>query len=35
MWDASDLTVTLVFLLSENSQYIIGQNIVVDDGFIL
>ena len=35
MLDASDLTGTLVFLLSENSQYINGQNIVVDDGFIL
>ena len=35
MLDASDLTGTLVFLLSKNSQYINGQNIVVDDGFIL
>ena len=35
MLDASDLTGTLVFLLSDNSQYINGQNIVVDDGFIL
>jgi NAD(P)-dependent dehydrogenase (short-subunit alcohol dehydrogenase family) len=35
MLDASDLTGTLVFLLSENSQYINGQNIVVDDGFVL
>jgi NAD(P)-dependent dehydrogenase (short-subunit alcohol dehydrogenase family) len=35
MLDASDLTGTLVFLLSDNSQYINGQNIVVDDGFVL
>jgi len=35
MLDASDLAGTLVFLLSENSQYINGQNIVVDDGFVL
>jgi NAD(P)-dependent dehydrogenase (short-subunit alcohol dehydrogenase family) len=35
MLDASDLTGTLVFLLSANSQYINGQNIVVDDGFVL
>jgi len=35
MLDASDLTGTLVFLLSENSKYINGQNIVVDDGFVL
>ena len=35
MLDASDLTGTLVFLLSDNSKYINGQNIVVDDGFIL
>ena len=35
MLNASDLTGTLLFLLSENSQYINGQNIVVDDGFVL
>jgi NAD(P)-dependent dehydrogenase (short-subunit alcohol dehydrogenase family) len=35
MLDASDLTGTLVFLLSDNSQFINGQNIVVDDGFVL
>ena len=35
MLDASDINGTLIFLLSENSKYINGQNIVVDDGFIL
>jgi NAD(P)-dependent dehydrogenase (short-subunit alcohol dehydrogenase family) len=35
MLDARDLTGTLIFLLSDKSDYINGQNIVVDDGFIL
>lgn len=35
MLDPSDLTGTLVFLLSEQSTYINGQNIIVDDGFTL
>ena len=30
-----DISGSLMFLLSENSKYINGQNIVVDDGFTL
>ncbi len=35
MLDTNDLTGTLIFLLSDMSNYINGQNIIVDDGFIL
>ena len=35
MLDTSDLTGTLIFLLSDMSRHINGQNIVVDDGFSL
>lgn len=35
MLDKEDITGTLLFLISEGSQYINGQNIVVDDGFSL
>jgi NAD(P)-dependent dehydrogenase (short-subunit alcohol dehydrogenase family) len=35
MLDAGDLCGSLVFLLSGDSRYINGQNIVVDDGFTL
>lgn len=35
MLDAKDMKGTLVFLLSDNSKYINGQNIIVDDGFVL
>lgn len=35
MLDKSDLNGTLIFLLSDMSQYINGQNIIVDDGFCL
>lgn len=35
MLNAKDLSGTLVFLLSDMSCYLNGQNIVVDDGFIL
>jgi NAD(P)-dependent dehydrogenase (short-subunit alcohol dehydrogenase family) len=35
MLDKSDLNGTLIYLLSEMSQYINGQNIIVDDGFSL
>jgi NAD(P)-dependent dehydrogenase (short-subunit alcohol dehydrogenase family) len=35
MLDADDIVGTLIFLLSDLSQYINGQNIVVDDGFSL
>jgi len=33
--DAEDIFGTLLFLLSDNSMYITGQNIIVDDGFSL
>lgn len=35
MLDASDLTGTLIYLLSDQSKYLNGQNIVVDDGWTL
>ena len=35
MLDAEDVTGTLIFLLSDKSKYITGQNIVVDDGWSL
>jgi NAD(P)-dependent dehydrogenase (short-subunit alcohol dehydrogenase family) len=35
MLDKSDLKGTLLYLLSDMSQYVNGQNIVVDDGFSL
>ena len=35
MLDPQDLTGALVFLLSDASQYINGQNIIVDDGFAI
>ena len=35
MLDPSDLSGALIFLLSDMSRYINGQNIIVDDGFIL
>jgi NAD(P)-dependent dehydrogenase (short-subunit alcohol dehydrogenase family) len=35
MLDATDVTGAVVFLLSDLSQYVIGQNIIVDDGFAL
>jgi NAD(P)-dependent dehydrogenase (short-subunit alcohol dehydrogenase family) len=35
MLDAEDLNGTLLFLLSEHSKYISGQNIIVDDGWSL
>ena len=35
MLDASDLTGTLIYLLSDQSQYVNGQNILIDDGWIL
>ena len=35
MLDGKDLNGTLIFLLSDMSSYINGQNIVVDDGFTL
>ncbi len=35
MLDKRDLNGALVFLLSDMSQYVNGQNIIVDDGFIL
>lgn len=35
MLDVADLNGTLVFLLSDMSKYVNGQNIIVDDGFVL
>lgn len=35
MLDASDLCGAAIFLLSQNSQYINGQNIIIDDGWSL
>jgi len=35
MLDKNDLKGTLIYLLSDMSHYVNGQNIVVDDGFIL
>jgi NAD(P)-dependent dehydrogenase (short-subunit alcohol dehydrogenase family) len=35
MLDPTDVTDTLLFLLSDSSQYITGQNLIVDDGFSL
>jgi len=35
MLDPKDLNGTLIFLLSDASQYVNGQNIIVDDGFSL
>lgn len=35
MLDAEDLVGTLLFLLSDQSKYITGQNIIVDDGWSL
>ena len=35
MLDPEDIAGTLIFLLSDLSRYINGQNIIVDDGFSL
>lgn len=35
MLDAQDIVGALVFLLSDDSRYITGQNLIVDDGFCL
>jgi len=35
MLDKKDLNGTLVYLLSDMSKYVNGQNIIIDDGFIL
>ena len=35
MLDPKDLNGTLIFLLSDMSNHINGQNIIVDDGFTL
>lgn len=33
MLDARDITGAIVFLLSDGARYVVGQNLVVDDGF--
>ncbi len=35
MLDAQDITGAIVFLLSDNARYIVGQNLIVDDGFTI
>ena len=35
MLDVSDMLGSILFLLSEQSKYIVGQNIIIDDGFSL
>lgn len=35
MLDQSDLTGTLIYLLSDMSKYVNGQNLIIDDGFSL
>lgn len=35
MLDAQDIVGTLLFLLSDESKYVNGQNIIIDDGFTL
>lgn len=35
MLNPNDITGTIIFLLSDNSKFINGQNIIVDDGFVL
>ncbi|HDL01184.1 MAG TPA: SDR family oxidoreductase, partial [candidate division Zixibacteria bacterium] len=35
MLDPEDITGSLLFLLSDSSKYITGQNIIIDDGFSL
>jgi hypothetical protein len=35
MNDKSDLNGTLVYLLSDMSKYVNGQNIILDDGYVL
>jgi NAD(P)-dependent dehydrogenase (short-subunit alcohol dehydrogenase family) len=33
MLDAQDITGAIIFLLSDNARHIVGQNLIVDDGF--
>jgi NAD(P)-dependent dehydrogenase (short-subunit alcohol dehydrogenase family) len=35
MLDPQDISGSLLFLLSDASKYITGQNLIVDDGFSL
>jgi NAD(P)-dependent dehydrogenase (short-subunit alcohol dehydrogenase family) len=33
MLDSNDIVGTVIFLLSDNARYVVGQNLIVDDGF--
>jgi len=35
MLEPTDIVGTIIFLLSDQARYINGQNIIVDDGFVL
>ena len=35
MLNATDMTGSILFLLSEQSRYMTGQNLIIDDGFSL
>jgi len=35
MLRVQDVVQTIIFLLSDKSRYITGQNIIIDDGFTL
>jgi enoyl-[acyl-carrier-protein] reductase (NADH) len=35
MLDKEDINGTLIYLLSDMSRYVNGQNIIVDDGFTI
>jgi NAD(P)-dependent dehydrogenase (short-subunit alcohol dehydrogenase family) len=33
MLESSDVTGAILYLLSDDSRYVVGQNLIVDDGF--
>ena len=35
MLDPNDITGTLIYLLTDQSKYVNGQNIIIDDGWSL